>query len=79
MIIESGKDGKLLIRLLQLVSRYYRIRERVVSQQACFILPLVHYSRGAVAQLGERLNDIQEVVGSIPIGSTKISLTDLLY
>ena len=27
--------------------------------------------RGAVAQLGERLNGIQEVVGSIPIGSTK--------
>ena len=26
--------------------------------------------RGAVAQLGERLNGIQEVVGSIPIGST---------
>ena len=29
------------------------------------------FSRGAVAQLGERLNGIQEVVGSIPIGSTK--------
>jgi hypothetical protein len=27
--------------------------------------------RGAVAQLGERLNGIQEVVGSIPISSTK--------
>jgi hypothetical protein len=27
--------------------------------------------RGAVAQLGERLNGIQEVVGSTPIGSTK--------
>ena len=26
---------------------------------------------GAVAQLGERLNGIQEVVGSIPISSTK--------
>ena len=26
---------------------------------------------GAVAQLGERLNGIQEVVGSIPVGSTK--------
>jgi hypothetical protein len=25
---------------------------------------------GAIAQLGERLNGIQEVVGSIPIGST---------
>src|ERR1700733_7298476 len=27
--------------------------------------------RGAIAQLGERLNGIQEVVGSIPIGSTR--------
>ena len=27
---------------------------------------------GAVAQLGERLNGIQEVVGSIPISSTRI-------
>jgi hypothetical protein len=27
--------------------------------------------RGAVAQLGERLNGIQEVDGSIPFGSTK--------
>ena len=28
--------------------------------------------RGAVAQLGERLNGIQEVVGSIPISSTNL-------
>jgi hypothetical protein len=34
-----------------------------------------HSSRGAVAQLGERLNGIQEVVGSIPIGSTIKSIT----
>ena len=27
---------------------------------------------GAVAQLGERLNGIQEVEGSIPFGSTQI-------
>ena len=31
--------------------------------------------RGAVAQLGERLNGIQEVRGSIPLGSTMISRT----
>ncbi len=30
-------------------------------------------ARGAVAQLGERLNGIQEVVGSIPIGSTTLA------
>ncbi len=29
---------------------------------------------GAIAQLGERLNGIQEVVGSIPIGSTTARL-----
>jgi hypothetical protein len=29
---------------------------------------------GAIAQLGERLNGIQEVVGSIPIGSTKAAV-----
>ena len=34
-----------------------------------FKLPLC--SCGAVAQLGERLNGIQEVEGSIPFGSTK--------
>ena len=28
------------------------------------------FNKGAVAQLGERLNGIQEVVGSIPISST---------
>ena len=28
---------------------------------------------GAIAQLGERLNGIQEVVGSIPSGSTKVT------
>ena len=27
--------------------------------------------RGAIAQLGERVNGIHEVVGSIPTGSTK--------
>ena len=29
---------------------------------------------GAVAQLGERLNGIQEVVGSIPISSTNLNI-----
>ena len=33
-------------------------------------------SNGAVAQLGERLNGIQEVRGSIPLGSTKYRLTN---
>ena len=32
-------------------------------------------TRGAVAQLGERLNGIQEVDGSIPFGSTKLEST----
>jgi hypothetical protein len=29
-------------------------------------------TQGAIAQLGERLNGIQEVSGSIPLSSTKI-------
>ena len=33
-----------------------------------FLIAIKFY--GAVAQLGERLNGIQEVVGSIPSGST---------
>jgi hypothetical protein len=32
--------------------------------------PPVHASSGAIAQLGERLLCKQEVIGSIPIGST---------
>jgi hypothetical protein len=33
---------------------------------------------GAIAQLGERLNGIQKVSGSIPLGSTKSPLKILL-
>ena len=33
--------------------------------------PRQRQARGAVAQLGERLNGIQEVIGSIPFSSTK--------
>ena len=35
-------------------------------------------SGGAVAQLGARLDGIEEVVGSNPIGSTKNTQTNLL-
>jgi hypothetical protein len=37
------------------------------------MLEFLHYSAfgGAVAQLGARLDGIEEVVGSNPIGSTK--------
>jgi hypothetical protein len=31
---------------------------------------VIRSKRGAIAQLGERLNGIQEVRGSIPLGST---------
>ena len=37
-----------------------------------FVLHPLAFCRGAVAQLGERLNGIQEVVGSTPIGSTTL-------
>ena len=32
--------------------------------------PLSHLRHGAIAQLGERLHGMQEVRGSIPLGST---------
>jgi hypothetical protein len=34
------------------------------------LIVIISRKKGAVAQLGERLNGIQEVVGSIPISST---------
>ena len=34
------------------------------------LIAIILGKNGAVAQLGERLNGIQEVVGSIPISST---------
>ena len=38
-----------------------------------------HWIRGPVAQLGERLVCIQEVVGSIPVGSTSSAGTEGAY
>ena len=40
----------------------------MILTEKCFIASI--FELGAVAQLGERLNGIQEVVGSIPISST---------
>ena len=37
----------------------------------CGVMPAAGRRIGALAQLGERLICIQEVIGSIPIGSTK--------
>ena len=50
--------------------------KRSMRIEAKLLLTSIHLSvkvaphRGAVAQLGERLNGIQEVVGSTPISST---------
>jgi hypothetical protein len=49
----------------------------VLSSKGIDTLPEGRYitcGNGAVAQLGERLNGIQEVVGSIPISSTLSSI-----
>ena len=43
-----------------------------MASDAC--LPQSVFRDGAVAQLGERLNGIQEVGGSIPLGSTSLRL-----
>jgi hypothetical protein len=71
MIIVSGKRW---IADLTFATGFTILRDTRELRVAAgtFILPLMRYSRGAVAQLGERLNGIQEVVGSIPIGSTII-------
>jgi hypothetical protein len=58
--------------------RHRQARFRGLLPRCC--LPLIEVERaaippassvGAVAQLGERLNGIQEVRGSIPLGSTR--------
>ncbi len=40
------------------------------AQPGCYSFCIVLQSGGAVAQLGARLDGIEEVVGSNPIGST---------
>jgi hypothetical protein len=47
---------------------YRRPRKRQASPQSK--PPARHVENGAIAQLGERFNGIEEVVGSIPSGST---------
>ena len=48
-----------------------RSRSTSKTRAAAEQLPRIEVSRkGAVAQLGERLNGIQEVSGSTPLGST---------
>ena len=50
-------------------------RESAVAGAAWFCKPLFFFTArprfGALAQMGERLICIQEVIGSIPIGSTR--------
>ena len=51
-----------------------RVCDHILATRACRGTGEWLYDRlrvGAVAQLGERLNGIQEVRGSIPLGSTK--------
>jgi hypothetical protein len=51
----------------------------IARPHCAFWLSVVHNlsSGGAIAQLGERLNGIQEVGGSTPPGSTKNNLFHL--
>lgn len=43
----------------------------VSPKGSCYRVLSAGSKRGAIAQLGERFNGIEEVVGSIPSGSTK--------
>jgi hypothetical protein len=45
----------------------------VVDEAGARMLTSLHRPGGAVAQLGARLDGIEEVVGSNPIGSTKFA------
>jgi hypothetical protein len=50
---------------------------QTAAKQDCFRGAVINFcssSGGAVAQLGARLDGIEEVVGSNPIGSTKLLL-----
>jgi hypothetical protein len=52
------------------IARGYDIAWNFDHLRALALVPT--RERGAVAQLGERLNGIQEVDGSIPFGSTNL-------
>ena len=43
----------------------------------CFVDIL--YNVGGIAQLGERLHGMQEVSGSIPLTSTNLEKTEMIY
>jgi hypothetical protein len=49
------------------------VGKRLVEGCARRVLSCAPSDRGAVAQLGERLNGIQEVDGSIPFSSTTLA------
>gem|GEM_PF-4713125 len=51
------------------VKRRSQGHKRVVSWRHFIVESVPHDSDGVIAQLGERLNGIQEVGGSIPPGS----------
>ncbi len=61
-----------LLESTSIVNTYLSTHNSVLSCYLTFkdLFCIVKVKSGAVAQLGERLNGIQEVVGSIPIGST---------
>ncbi len=61
-----------LLESTSIVNSYLSTHNPVLSGCLTFndLFCIVKVTSGAVAQLGERLNGIQEVVGSIPIGST---------
>ena len=61
---ETGKEGKW-------TEKSVRKGKKCLTPEGCFRRFALR--DGAVAQLGERLNGIQEVVGSIPSSSTRMN------
>ena len=71
--LDSDVVAELALRCLPIVG--FRMQTarigRKFGRRLALATPPAFFERGAVAQLGERLNGIQEVDGSIPFGSTK--------
>ena len=48
------------------------LKDLLLDRNVCNVVKVSARKQGAIAQLGERLNGIQEVSGSIPLSSTNI-------
>ena len=62
-LVSAGEQGRL-------ITIHFEVRTRLSRHRV---------PRGAIAQLGERLNGIQEVRGSTPLGSTNSLIAEITW